>query len=502
RPPQQSWSLEEVLLGLMPPLHWQEASSKGFDVTLIECHVFPRYHVGESILPSCRHFLAFIGAEELIKNHGFVIKPGGAVKLRQDKQEGYANFIEIDPENITWNVFDDLLLRHASASGVKVFEGLRVTDIRFSGERPVSAIYETQDSEPREINFEYLVDASGRTGIMSTKYLKNRHFTKSLMSMALWGYWRGGDKYAPGTKRENAPWIEAFTGKDRTDETGWAWYIPLHDGTTSVGVVISKDSYAEKKALARDGVDDSITKLYIDQLARAPGLIKLLGQAKLTSEIKSAADYSYSASHYAGPGYRIVGDAGAFIDPLFSTGVHLAFNGGLFAAITIAASIREDCTEAKAIEFHNTKIEISYTRFLITILGVYKQIRAQKEDILAGTDEDNFDKVFRLLRPSAADIDSRLTPEELEETFDFFGRIVLSTQPQMQKEAEYMHNITVPHGPILLPSIVSSIVGDDEGTKRVVHETARKMTHHPCIQNKIHGYYVNLMRGELGMRKA
>ncbi|KAG5348731.1 hypothetical protein C0989_008622 [Termitomyces sp. Mn162] len=161
------------------------------------------------MLPSCQHFMAFIGAEELVKNHGFVTKP------HKD-----SDFIELDPDNIAWNVirshFDELLLRHASALGVKVFEGLNVTDIKFSGERPASAIYEaqgTQTSKPREINFRYLVDASGRTGIMSTKYLKNRQFSTSLMNMAFWGYWRGGGKYAPGTNRENAPWFEAFAGK-------------------------------------------------------------------------------------------------------------------------------------------------------------------------------------------------------------------------------------------------------------------------------------------------
>ncbi|KAG6895124.1 hypothetical protein C0993_010122 [Termitomyces sp. T159_Od127] len=109
--------------------------------------------------------------------------------------------------------FDDLLLRHASTSGVKVFEGVKVTDIKFSGKRPVSAVYETKGNKREDITFDYLVDASGRAGLLSTKYLKNRRFTSTLMNMALWGYWRGGIRYAQGTDRENAPWIEALTGK-------------------------------------------------------------------------------------------------------------------------------------------------------------------------------------------------------------------------------------------------------------------------------------------------
>ncbi|KAG6820548.1 hypothetical protein H0H93_015433 [Arthromyces matolae] len=437
--------------------------------------------------------MAFIGAEELVKKHGFVVKPGAAVKLQQEKREGYTDFIELDPENIAWNVirseFDELLLRHASASGVAVFEGRKVTDIRFSDDKPVAAVYETKGGKSREIQFDYLVDASGRTGIMSTKYLRNRRFNNSLKNMAFWGYWRGGGLYSPGTERENAPWFEAFT-----DESGWAWFIPLHNGTKSVGIVISKEACTSKKAfLASNGSGDtSNTTLYINQLAHAPGLLRLLGTARLVTDIKSAADYSYSASQYAGPNYRIAGDAG---------GVHLAFTGALSAASSIAASIRGHCTEEEAFRFHNTKVGVSYTRFLVVVLGIYKQIRAQSDDVLSDVDEDNFDKAFRLLRPGkyqicqaaaplllltlnlviqgAADVDPTLTKQELEETLDFCKNVMAPTSPEMhRKVAERMPDLTTPHGPILRSSTVTAIVGDDEEAKHVVLEVnARKVVH-------------------------
>ncbi|GLB41449.1 putative FAD-dependent small molecule halogenase [Lyophyllum shimeji] len=482
---------------------------EGFDVTLLERDRFPRYHIGESMLPSCRHFMTFIGAESLMKNHGFIVKPGAAVKLRQEKREGYTDFIELDPENIAWNVirseFDELLLRHASACGVKVFEGLNVTELKFCGERPTSAVYDAPGGKSRSISFEYLVDASGRTGIMSTKYLRNRRFNKSLRNMAFWGYWKGGGRYSPGTKRENAPWFEAFA-----DESGWAWYIPLHNGTTSVGVIISKESYTAKKAkLAANNADDLNKALYLEQLKYAPGLLRLLGQAKLTTEIKSAGDYSYSASQYAGPHYRIAGDAGAFIDPFFSSGVHLAFTGGLSAASTIAASIRGQCTEAEAAAFHNTKVGVSYTRFLVVVLGIYKQIRAQQEDVLSDVDADNFDKAFDLLRPviqGNADVDPELTKEELEETIYFCKNILAPTTPEMHKDvAKRMPELASPDGPILRIGTVAGIAGDDEDAKNVLLEVnARKAIH--IMYGKGHfgsevleGFYVNLERGKLGL---
>ncbi|KAG6856196.1 hypothetical protein H0H87_006736 [Tephrocybe sp. NHM501043] len=456
--------------------------------------------------------MSFIGAESIIKNHGFVVKPGAAVKLRQEKREGYTDFIERDPENIAWNVirseFDELLLRHASASGAKVFEGLRVTDIKFSGERPISTVYEAEGGKAGEIKFDYLVDASGRTGIMSTKYLRNRRFNKSLKNMAFWGYWRGGGRYSAGTDRENAPWFEAFT-----DETGWAWYIPLHDGTISVGVIISTDAYNAKKTfLATTGMENSNTALYINQLSHAPGLLRLLGTAKLSSDIKSAGDYSYSASQYAGPNYRIAGDAGAFIDPFFSSGVHLAFTGGLSAASTIAASIRGQCTETEAAAFHNTKVGVSYTRFLVVVLGIYKQIRAQDDDVLSDVNEDNFDKAFHLLRPviqGGADVDPKLTKEELEETLHFCKNIVAPTSTQMHREVtERMPKLTAPDGPILRTSTVAAIVGGDEDAKNVIMEVnARKAIHIMYGQGHFGseifgGYYVNLEHGKLGLVKA
>ncbi|KAG6867584.1 hypothetical protein C0993_000873 [Termitomyces sp. T159_Od127] len=414
----------------------------------MERDVFPRYHIGESMIPSCRHFMSFIGAEELIKEHGFVIK-------------------------------------------------LQISGRRFwSGRNHVNKV-------PQKSAVDKISDEHGLLGILARRWAicarnKSREcaFIRSIHRQVDTNFISG-----------------IHINQSYVDETGWAWYIPLHDGTTSVGVVLAKQSYAEKKALASNGVDDPIRKLYMNQLTQAPKLMQFLTQAELMSEIKSAGDFSYSASHYAGPGYRIAGDAGeAFIDPLFSSGVHLAFTGGLSAASTISASIRGDCTEAKAVEYHNTKFGVSYTRFLIAVLGVYKQIRAQKEDILTEMDEDNFDRAFRLLRPilqGAADIDPRLTHRELEGAVNFCKNIPAPTQSPMSKEvAERIPDIKKPDGPIPCHPPVSAIVGDDENAKRVLLDiTATRMLHVmqglAHFRSEIfHGYYVNFVRGELGMREA
>ncbi len=166
---------------------------------------------------------------------------------------------------------------------------------------------------------------------MSTRYLKNRTFNKSLKNVAVWGYWTGTGQYAPGTKRENAPWFEALTGEFKIrsfailililisiqlDETGWAWFIPLHNGTTSVGVVLAEDESKRKKAQHRsESNGKSLSEVqhdcYMADLQRAPGLIQLLGsEARFEGKLMSAGDYSYHASEYAGSHFRIAGDAG------------------------------------------------------------------------------------------------------------------------------------------------------------------------------------------------
>lgn len=182
------------------------------------------------------------------------------------------------------------------------------------------------------------------------------------------------------------------------DGSGWAWFIPLHNGTTSVGVVMNQDFATSMKKRS-----SSTKHFYLSALQLAPSLYKLLSNGdggELISDIKSASDYSYSASSYASPYVRIVGDAGCFIDPLFSSGVHLALISALSAATTICAAIRNDCQESVAASWHSAKVADSYTRFLLVVLSAYKQIRSQNEPILSDLGENHMDNAFDRFRLS------------------------------------------------------------------------------------------------------
>ena len=223
-----------------------------------------------------------------------------------------------------------MLLKHATKCGATVIEETEVTKLQFEGDRPVSATWVSHGGVEGQITFDYLVDASGKNGIMSTKYLRNRASNKNLNSIACWGYWEGTGLYEPGTNRENAVWLEALPGQCitrsgcsdadcvmRADESGWCWFIPLHDGSTSVGIVMNQDIRNRKKKEAKSvpGVS-SLQTHYLEEVKKVPGLIKLLGEAATLRNagqpgaVKSTSDFSYSASSYAGDHYRIAGDAG------------------------------------------------------------------------------------------------------------------------------------------------------------------------------------------------
>ncbi|VDC04880.1 unnamed protein product [Peniophora sp. CBMAI 1063] len=492
---------------------------EGFTVTLFERDQFPRYHIGESLLPSIPRYLSIIGAEDTIRAKAFKIKPGAAWKLNQFSREGYTDFSTLDSSDTTWNVirseFDHALLQYAADSGVRVIENTKVTSIQFEDpnctERPTACKWVNKAGAEGTARFGWIVDASGRAGILSTQYLHNRKFNASLKNVACWGYWKNGGVYAPGTEREGAPWFEALT-----DESGWAWYIPLHDGTTSVGIVMNETASKQKKGEMRSYQQGGgiLAQHYHEQLALAPGVRKLLQCAILVSSVKSASDYSYSASSSAGPGYRMVGDAAAFIDPLFSSGVHLAFTGGLSAACSIAASIRGHCTEEQSIAFHNLKCGTAYTRFLVVVMGAYMQIRAQDMPVLQDVDEGNFDRAFSLLRPvliGEPDISAgALTEDELTQAMLFSSAVVMApTTPAMHADVaeRFPASLTDINGPVLLPEEIRLIVGEeDDDAFHVLREiNARKPIHQMYdvgrhfVHEAFGGFSPCITRGELGL---
>ncbi|GLA57190.1 hypothetical protein AtubIFM54640_003315 [Aspergillus tubingensis] len=166
------------------------------------------------MLPSLRHFLKFNGALPEFEAHGFNLKKGAAFKFNS-KPPGSGG-----PQNYTWNVLrseaDNILFRYARKCGCKTFDGVKVTSLEFRATEssvngnvgfPESASWTRKDKSTGNIRFKYLVDASGRDGLMSTKYLKNRRYNEGLKNTATWGYFKKAATYGVGTSMEGSPYF-------------------------------------------------------------------------------------------------------------------------------------------------------------------------------------------------------------------------------------------------------------------------------------------------------
>jgi flavin-dependent dehydrogenase len=336
---------------------------EGFDVTLAEREQFPRYHIGESILPSCLPILELLGVRERVARHGFQRK-GGAY-FAWGGQEWSLPFSDITREQtFAWQVvrseFDQILLDHARETGARVHERTVINEVEFRAGRAVAARWSGagNSGDGGRISFDYLVDASGRSGVLSARQLRNRRVHDMFRNVACWTYWKGAAKLAKGP--EGAIAVCSVP-------QGWFWAIPLHDGTTSVGLVTSKELFNRQRAEL-----GSVEAVYHAAMADCPTVLELLTDAQPVAGVKVEQDYSYVCGDFAGPGYLLSGDAACFLDPLLSTGVHLASYSAVLAAASICSMLRGDVPEDDALEFYRSTYRRAYERMLVLVSVFYE----------------------------------------------------------------------------------------------------------------------------------
>ncbi|WP_251091465.1 NAD(P)/FAD-dependent oxidoreductase [Streptomyces sp. Caat 7-52] len=337
-------------------------AQQGFEVTLLERDHFPRYHVGESLLPSLLPVLDVMGARERVERHGFVRKTGAFYAW--GGQEWSLDFDEPGrPAPYSFQVvradFDHLLLQHARDMGVTVHEGVMVRRIKLEDGRATAAVWSTKDGHRGETAFRHLIDASGRTGVLGARQLRSRRFHDAFRNVATWGYWQGA-RTLP-----HAP--HGAIGVFSLPDHGWFWAIPLHDGTLSVGLVTDKHSFGQ--ARHRTGSAESV---YHHAIGQCAPLAHILQEARLTTGLKVESDYSYVSDRFCGPGYFLAGDAACFLDPLLSTGVHLAMYSALLSAASIAGTIRQEVEETDAHRFYQTAYSHAYERLLVLVSAFYR----------------------------------------------------------------------------------------------------------------------------------
>jgi flavin-dependent dehydrogenase len=321
---------------------------RGWSVQMLEKERHPRFHIGESLLPMNLPVLERLGVIEAVERIG-VRKlaadfPAGAGDYNSfrfsralDAQRGHAF-------QVRRSEFDELLFRNAAANGVAAFEETTVLGI----ERKTDgrhAVRIKQAGEERTLHARYVIDASGRDTLLGRQFdLKQanpRH-----RSAALFAHYRGVVR-RPG---EDAGNITIYRLP-----RGWMWMIPLRDDVMSVGAVCDPEHFKTR----RGALDEFLR----DTLFAHPEARERMADAERVSEVEATGNYSYACRAIAGPGWVMAGDAYAFVDPIFSSGVFLAMHGAEQAAALVHDALTEPRREAALQRAYRARTDAGLAQF-------------------------------------------------------------------------------------------------------------------------------------------
>ena len=318
---------------------------RGHRVILLEKEKFPRWQIGESLLPSTVHGVCRLtGVADELAKAGFTKKRGGTQRWGANP-EPWTFAFSVSPKmtgetsyayQVERSKFDQSLLDHARHMGVDVREQHAVTDVIDDSDRVHGVSYTDPSGNPGTIHAKYVVDASGNKSRIYQRAGTSRQYSEFFRSLALFGYFEGG-KRLPEPNSGNILSC-AF-------DSGWFWYIPLSPALTSVGAVVRHD-------LAGKIQGDPQAAL-ASLIAECPMISDYLRDAKRVTEgqygqLRVRKDYSYANTKFWRPGMALVGDAACFVDPIFSSGVHLATYGALLAARSINSVLAQTVGEDTA----------------------------------------------------------------------------------------------------------------------------------------------------------
>jgi flavin-dependent dehydrogenase len=302
----------------------------GDRVLILEREKFPRYHIGESLLPFTFQPLQRLGLIDKMRASAFVkkysvqfVSPSG----RASQPFYFFNRYDRDTVAQTWQVlrseFDQMLLDNARAKGAQVKEETTVLELLKDGERVTGVRAQSKDGKPVEYHAPITLDCSGKEAFCAVRNLwrvKDPYLNK----IAVWTYYKGAQR------------DEGIDGGATTvayiPEKGWFWYIPQHDDMTSVGIV------AEGKYLTRDGVKapEAIFKRAVEE---NQWIKQHLAAGVQTGPYRLTSEYTHHSRHCATDGLLLVGDAFAFLDPVFSSGVMLALKSGTMSGDEVHKAI-------------------------------------------------------------------------------------------------------------------------------------------------------------------
>ena len=312
-------------------------AQRGRDVLMLEKARHPRFHIGESLLPMSMPMFDQLGVAEEIKRIGMVklgaefISPWHGAPVMIDFSDAWDNTWS-SAYQVRRDEFDEILFRNAAVKGARITEECKVTDIKFQPGEEALVNTLSRDGQTQRIRARFVVDASGRDTFLANHF-GMKHRNKKHNSAAIFGHFAGA-KRLEGEVEGN---ISLFWF-----DHGWFWFIPLADGNTSVGATCWPYYMKTRKT--------DTARFLLDTIALCPALAERLKDASLVSPVTATGNFSYLSERASGENYILLGDAFAFIDPVFSSGVFLAMNSSFVGADTVETCLDKPQEAAQALK--------------------------------------------------------------------------------------------------------------------------------------------------------
>ena len=387
-------------------------AEKGHDVLIVEKEKFPRYHVGESLMPFCYFPLERLGLVDTLMESANPRK----YCVQFVRQDGFLSqpfyfFQHFDhPSSTTWQVwrsdFDKMILDKARSNGASVMEETKAKGLIKNGERVEGIKVESKEMGLLELHAPIVIDASGRDCFAAHK--ENWMVRDpELKKIALWTYYKGA-KRDPGLD-EGATTVAYLPNK------GWFWYIPLSGDMVSVGIVAERDYLF-------NGLTKDHAEIFQREVQNNQWIKEHLAEAEQTGEYRITGEYSYRNRYCASEGLVLAGDALCFLDPVFSSGVFLALKSGVMLADEIDLALKAGDLSAKSFERYGKMMQSSIETMRKIVYAFYdkdfsfgdlakrgEHLRAALTDCLIGNVEDN---EFRELFDAMSDLAE--LPEPIE----------------------------------------------------------------------------------------
>lgn len=337
-------------------------AKQGHSVVLLERDEFPRFHIGESLLPYMMGLFERIGIRDAVQSQGYVPKFGGEF-IDPTETKFFSGVFRADftlqgegrfdrAFQVERARFDGMLVEEAGKAGAEVHLGAHVGDLLMEDGRMVGVRY-TKDGEEHEVSSQYVVDASGRAGRIAHKFGLRKTLEK-LRMVALFRHYEGLDEqHNLGVEGD----IQVGAHGD-----GWVWAIPLSKDVISVGTVMPRDVL--RAAAGQEEV-------FQEHVARVPRITTRLTGTRPIMDLKVEADYCYHADTVTGPGWLMVGDAGCFGDPMFSGGVLVASATAVRAAENLSEALKNPQDADRLIDDYEGFFKTGYDTYIRLIHAFY-----------------------------------------------------------------------------------------------------------------------------------